>query len=173
MKKKTLYLALSAMLCALGVIILSVGSLVDVLDLTVAVMASLLCVYAVIEMRGAYPWMIWLVTSVLALLLLPQKTPALLYAAFTGFYPILKEKIEKRNLAVRMILKMLLFHLSMGAVLALLLVFFPAGLPMQDSPWLLAVLYLMLLLCFWLYDFALSRLITYYLIRLRPKFRIR
>ena len=94
-RKRTKYLTVSAMLCALSVIILSLGSLIEVLDITTAVLASLLCIYAVIEMGGAYPWLIWPVTSILALLLLPQKTPALFYALFAGFYPILKEKLEK------------------------------------------------------------------------------
>ena len=76
-RKRTKYLTVCAMLCALSVIILSLGSLIEVLDISVAVFASLLCIYAVIEIGGAYPWLVWLVTSVLALLLLPQKTPAL------------------------------------------------------------------------------------------------
>ena len=60
MSKKTSmqvkYLTVSAMLSALGVVMLGLGSLVEVLDLTFAVIASLLTVYAVIEIGGAYPW---------------------------------------------------------------------------------------------------------------------
>ena len=76
-RKQTKYLTVSAMLAALGVVLLSLGAMVEVLDISVAVLASLLTVYAVIEMGGAYPWLIWLVTSVLSLLLLPQKTPVI------------------------------------------------------------------------------------------------
>ena len=94
-RKRTKYLTVSAMLSALGVIFLALGAFIEVLDITTAVLASMLCIYAVIEMSGAYPWGIWVVTSILSLLLLPIKTPALFYALFAGFYPILKEKLER------------------------------------------------------------------------------
>ena len=79
MKGRTKYLTVSAMLAALGVILLGLGSLINTLDLTVAALASILCVWAVIEMGKTYAWMIWLVTSFLAILLLPQKTPGCFY----------------------------------------------------------------------------------------------
>ena len=73
-------LAVCSMLCALGVIMLSLGSLVDVLDITMAVVASLFCIFAVIEYGGSAPWMIYISTSLLALILAPMpKTAAFLY----------------------------------------------------------------------------------------------
>ena len=172
-RKRTKYLTVSAMLCALSVIILSLGSLIEVLDITTAVLASLLCIYAVIEMGGAYPWLIWPVTSTLALLLLPQKTPALFYALFAGFYPILKEKLEKLKNPISYILKLLVFHASLAAIVAGMKLFFPADLDMGDFWWMPALLYLLCLVCFVMYDFALTKLITFYLIRLRQRFRIK
>ena len=84
MSKKTSlqvkYLTVSAMLSALGVVMLGLGAVIEVLDITVAVIASLLVTYAVIEIGGPYPWLIWIVTSIVALLILPLKTPVLFYA---------------------------------------------------------------------------------------------
>ena len=95
-KKHTKRLTVSAMLAALGVVIMSLGALIESLDLTTAALASMLCIYAVIELGRGYPWMIWAVTSLLSLLLLPYpKTPALFYVLM-GAYPIIKEKLEKR-----------------------------------------------------------------------------
>ena len=172
-RKQTKYLTVSAMLCALGVILLSLGSLVEVLDITTAVLASLLCVYAVIEMGGAYPWLIWIVTSILALLLLPQKTPALFYALLAGFYPILKEKIEKLSRPIAWVLKLTVLHLSLGLIGLGVWVFFPSVLDMGGTKWMLVALYLASILCFVLYDVALSRMITFYLFKLRNRFRIK
>ena len=171
-RKRTKYLTVSAMLCALGVILLSLGSVIEVLDITAAVFASLLCIYAVIEMGGAYPWLIWLVTSFLALLLLPQKTPALFYALFAGFFPIVKEKLEKLTPVVAYLLKLAVFHLSLVSIVAGMKLFFPTSLDMGGFWWMPLALYGMCLLCFVLYDFALTRLITFYLIRLRHRFQI-
>lgn len=172
-RKQTKYLTVSAMLCALGVILLSLGSLVDVLDITMAVLASLFCVYAVIEIGGAYPWLIWLVTSLLSLLLLPTKTPALFYALFAGFYPILKEKLEKLSRPVSWVLKLVVFHVSLGVIVLVLRLFFPAALDMGRIRWMPLVLYLSCVACFVLYDYALSHMITFYLVKLRHRFRIK
>ena len=117
--------------------------------------------------------MIWLVTSSLALLLLPQKTPALFYALFAGFYPILKEKLEKLKNPLSYILKLLVFHASLAAIVAGMKLFFPADLDMGGFWWMSALLYLLCLVCFVMYDFALTKLITFYLIRLRQRFRIK
>ncbi len=167
------YITVSAMLCALGVVLMSVGALVEVLDLSTAVLASMLCVYAVIEIGGAYPWLIWLVTSTLALLLLPIKTPAIFYALFAGFYPILKEKLEKLSRPVGWLLKLVVFHLSLGVLFLIFKLFIPAALEDLGVWWLLAALYAMAVTCFVLYDVALTRLITFYLFRLRKHFRIK
>ena len=170
---KTKYITVSAMLCALGVILLGLGSVIEVLDLSTAVLASLLGVYAVIEMGKGYPWMIWLVTSILAILLLPLKTPALFYALFAGYYPILKEKLEKLPRVLSIVLKLAVFHLSLGLIYLLLKLFLPTMLETYGLQWLPWVLYGMLLVCFVLYDIALTRLITFYLLRLRKHFKIR
>lgn len=172
-RKQTKYLTVSAMFSALGVVFLMLGSLIEVLDISVAVLASLLTVYAVIEMGRAYPWLIWLVTSVLSLLLLPQKTPALFYTFFAGFYPILKEKLERLKPLASYFLKLIVFHLCLGAMVAVMFLFIPDALEINGMKWLPVALYLGSLACFVLYDFALTKIITYYLIRLRKRFGIK
>ena len=95
--RATRRLAVSAMLAALGVVLLLLGSFVEVLDLSMAAIASMLVVFAVIEMSRRYGVLIYAVTAVLSLLLLPTKTPALVYAAFAGYYPVLKAVLEGWN----------------------------------------------------------------------------
>ncbi|MBR2019901.1 MAG: hypothetical protein IKA05_05845 [Clostridia bacterium] len=172
-RKRTKYLTVSAMLSALGVIFLALGAFIEVLDITTAVLASMLCIYAVIEMSGAYPWGIWVVTSILSLLLLPIKTPALFYALFAGFYPILKEKLERLKRPLAFVLKLAVFHLSLGAIVLLLRLFFPEQLDWGGMQWLPIAMYVLCVAVFLLYDLALTRVITFYLIRLRQRFRIK
>lgn len=172
-QKRTKYLTVSAMLSALGVVILSLGALIEVLDITTAIVASFLIIYAVIELGGVYPWLIWLVTSSLAIILLPQKTPALFYAFFAGFYPILKEKLERRRTVVAYPLKLLVFHLSLGGLILVSRLFFPSLLETDGLWWMPVVLYLGGLFCFVIYDIALTRLISYYLIKLQKRFRVK
>ena len=167
------YITVSAMLSALGVILLAVGAFVEVLDLSTAVFASMLCIYAVIEIRGSYPWMIWLVTSILGLILLPIKTPAVFYALFFGFYPILKEKLEKLPRLISWILKPVIFHACIALIWGVFKLFIPVALEEMGGGRMLALLYALALVCFVLYDIALTRLITFYLFRLRGRFRIK
>lgn len=167
-------MVVGAMLSALGFIILALGAFVEVIDLSVAVIASLLCVYAVIEMGGIYPWLIWIVTSVLALLLLPQKTPALFYALFAGFYPMVKEKTEgKFRPAIAIPIKLAVFHVSLLAMYGILRLFLPAELEGLAGGWLIVGLYVAAVAVFLLYDYALTKLISGYLFKLRRYFKLK
>ena len=158
------------MLAALGVILLYLGALVEVVDISMAVIASLLCVFAVIEYGGSAPWLVFGVTAVLAVILVPVKTTALLYALFFGYYPILKEKFEKLNLVTSWICKEAVFNVAMVAMLASMKFLL---LEYTDIPFMLWVIVIALCeVVFVVYDFALSRLISLYVYRLRKRFKI-
>ncbi len=167
MRGRTKYLTVSAMLVALGVILLGLGSLINTLDLTVAALASILCVWAVIEMGKTYAWMIWLVTSFLAILLLPRKTPGCFYL-FIGLYPILKERLERLPRAVEWVLKIVIFH-AMIALCWLVLRIFVPGEAALEFGWLLLATYALALVAFLLYDYALTKLISFYLQKLQKR----
>ena len=161
-------LAVSAVISALGVVLLFVGALFQVLDLSMAAIVSLFTVFAVIEIRGSYPFLIYAVTSVLSLLLLPVKTPALIYALFAGYYPILKCVFERQlGRVTAWLLKLITF--SVGAAVA---VFVAMKVLLVDVSLLLANWWVLLLSIpvFVLYDVGLTRLITAYLVKWRPRF---
>ena len=164
-------LTVCAMLAALGVVLLYLGSMIEVADLSMAVLASLLCVFAVIEYGGSAPWLVFAVTGVLSLILIPQKTPAVFYLLFFGYYPIVKEKLEKMPRGVSWVLKEVIFNIALALVLLLSRFLLMAS---SATPWLLYVAFAMLAeLIFPLYDIAMTRLISLYLYRLRKRFRIK
>ena len=166
-KNQTKLLTVSAMLSALGVIVLGIGSVFQSLDLTTAALAAFFCIYAVIEMGGPYPWMIWAVTSFLGILLLPQKSPAVLFL-FIGCYPILKEKLERLRRWLCWLLKLVVFHAMAGLFLLTTKLFFPDEL-LLSMGWMLIVSYFVAVITFVVYDYALSKVITLYLLRLRQR----
>ena len=159
------------MLSALGVVLLYLGSLIEIVDVSMAVVASLLCVLAVIEYGGSAPWLVFGVTATLSLILVPQKAPALMYALFFGYYPILKEKFEKMKTATCWICKEIVFNVAL-AVIFVCLKFLVLG--YADIP---VVLYgIAVVLCeavFIIYDMALSRLISLYVWKLRKRFKFK
>ena len=166
-------LAICAMLSALSVVLLYAGSLIEVLDISMAVFASLLCIIAVIEYSGSAPWMIYGVTSILSLLLLPSKTPATLYALFFGFYPILKENFEKRGKLLCWVLKEAVFNVSLAFMITASILLLGLTDNALVTPITLSVLILLAELVFVLYDIALTRLITFYIVRLRSRLRFK
>ena len=85
----------SAILCALGVVILYLGALIETMDITMATLASFLVIVCMIEISGYMPYLTYAVTFAISLLLLPNKTVGLIYGLFFGYYPILKNYLEK------------------------------------------------------------------------------
>ncbi len=168
---KTKRIAVLSMLSALGVVILYAGALISVMDISAAVIASLLAVFAVIEYGKGAPWLVFAVTSLLSLLLLPQKTPAVMYALFFGYYPILKGIFEKRGRISSWVLKEISFHIALAAIyFAMRVLAFES----VDMP--VPMLALTVVLCeviFPLYDVALTRVISFYIYRLRDRLKIK
>lgn len=170
-KNNTKKLTVCSMLCALGVVLLLLGSFIEVMDIAMAALASLLCIFAVVEYGGAAPWLVYAVTGVLSLILLPNKTPAAMYVVFLGYYPIIKEKLEMLKKPIAWLLKELVFN---AALVALLVVAKFLLMPTVNDPWWLYVAVVVLAQAvFVLYDIALTRLITFYLIKLRHRFKFK
>ena len=167
-------LTVCALLAALGVVIMYLGSLIDVLDISMAVIASLLCVIAVIEYGKGAPWMIFLVTAILSFLLLPNKSPAYFYAVFFGFYPILKEKFEKRSRVVSWILKEITFNVCLAAmvVLTVFLLLDPTKSNLIN-PLTISIAVVLAEAVFIVYDIALTGLISFYIFNLRKRLKIK
>ncbi len=163
-------LTVCAMLAALGVVLLWIGSILEVAEISMAVVASLLCVIAVIEYGSASAWLVFAVTSVLSLILLPNKGVAATYVLFFGYYPIIKEKLERHSRVRRWVEKELIFHVALVAIFAVWrFVLFPTA---SKMPFVMALVMIALFeAAFVLYDVALTRLISYYLFRLRKRFR--
>ncbi len=159
------------MASALGTTILYLGSFIEALDISMAVLASVLCVIMVIEYGKGAPWSVFFVTSLLSLLLLPNKFPALLYTLFFGYYPIIKEKIEKiPSRIVGWIIKLCIFAAATG-LLFLLTTIFTVDVDIPGGTIMKAVFIVLIALTLILYDLAMTRIISFYIIRLRQRFK--
>ncbi len=170
-RKKTKRLTVSAMVSALSVVILYLGSFIEVLDLTMAVTASLFITVMVIEYGKGAPWSVFLVTSVLSLILLPQKLPALMYALFFGYYPIIKEYVERiPSKLLSWAIKLVIFAFATALLLLLSKLFVPE-VDMPMGALMTGAFIVLSALMLFLYDVALTRIITYYIVKLRHRFK--
>ncbi len=164
--KKSKKLATAAILSALGVVILLLGSVITVLDLTTVALASMLIMLAVIEIGGAYPYLIWFVTGILAVLLLPDKFGAVTYLCFGGVYPIFKAMFERLHYIVAWVLKFSFFNLTL--ILIVLFANYVFHIPDTGLGFEIA-LFAVCNVAFVCYDIASTQLITLYLIKLRRR----
>lgn len=182
--QKTRRLTASALLCALGAVLLCAGRLFDgTLDLSMAALASLITVWAAEELGGSYPWLIWLVTALLALILMPFNTAAWEYLLFAGLYPMLRVLLERVPRVLRIMIKVVLFNgvIALGVLVLWQLLFptaqsYPAALGAflggQGAHWgySLAV-WITANGAFVLYDFVIGRVIGAYRATLRSRFK--
>ena len=163
-------IVVTGVLVALSVIILYLGCAIEVLDLTMSAIVSLLVVVIVIEMGYKYAYFAYLATSILSLLLLPQKSPAIFYACFMGFYPIIKSHVERINSAVwRWVIKLITGNAALVAMFLLLSLFVPDEF---EGGWMLVATYILGLAAFIMYDIALTKLITLYFVKIRDRIKI-
>lgn len=183
--KKTKQLTVSSLLCAIGVALLFVGSVVETLDLSMAALASFLCVFAVIELSGKYSWMIYAATGLLSVILMPYSMGGWFYLLFFGYYPIIKEKLEKLKKPVEWLLKIITLNLALIiCVFAAYFLFFgqTEGKSVFDAFTLVfgdsgvgeimaIVIYALVNVVFVIYDIALTRLITLYFYKIRHRFK--
>ena len=168
MKNNTKKLALAAVMSALCFILLLLGSVITVLDLSAAAMASFVIIFCVIELGGYYPYLVWLVTSVIALLLLPDKFGATVFGLFAGIYPILKSYLERLPRSLSWVLKIITFNIVLTVIIAASR--FVLGIPAEEINFSLTV-YGICNLTFVLYDIATTRIISLYLFKLRKRFK--
>lgn len=155
------------MLTALGVVLLTAGSLFQTIDLTMAAVASLCVVLAMIELGGREALLIYIATSILSLLLVPQKLIAAEYVLFAGLYPLIKSLAEHLTTLFSWVVKLIFANLSLTLlVLAGKLLF---SMPIE-SGWLMAATYLLVNVTVVVFDIALTKLITFYYVRLQKRF---
>jgi hypothetical protein len=176
---RTKRVAVSGMMVALGVIILYMGSLIEVLDISMAAIASILCIIAVIEYGKIYAIMVFGATAILAMLVLPEKYTPSLYALLIGYYPILKELIERigkksifsqRGFSVlRWAIKLVFFNcaLLVFALVAKYILLLP-----EAEKWMQITMFVLANAVFVVYDIALTRLISTYIFTVRSRLRL-
>ena len=166
--KLTKKLAFTAVLSALAVVILYLGAILDILDLSAAAIASLCVLFLLCELGTRFALAGYAVISTLSLLLLPTKTGAIVFTAFLGYYPVAKYWFEKKlPRPLSWVCKFALLNASV--CLMLLLVRYV----MVDPLWLEITTLVGCNLAFLLLDILMDRLLVLYVRLWRKKLHIR
>lgn len=153
-------------MAAMCVAILSIGSLFESLDITLAIFAGLVVLVIATEYGDRAGFSVYAVAGILALLL-PVKSPAVLFLALGGWYPIVQKKINMLRPFYAFAVKALILN----AVLAALLLLSALVTGIVDATWVYAVLFVIGNLCFYLYDILLDRVMLWYILKLRKRLK--
>ncbi|MBQ6380387.1 MAG: hypothetical protein IJJ41_02140 [Clostridia bacterium] len=129
--KQSFKIAFGGIICAFSVILVLLGN-IPMAEYLGPTFAGMLLAWAVIETGALQSLWIYLATAGLAFLLSGNKEPALLYALFFGYFPILKDVLQRKVKfrAVRWVIKFIVFNLSMVVVYLLLIYVF--GMPLEE-----------------------------------------
>ena len=159
-------LSICSLMAAMCVAILAIGSLFESLDITLAIFAGLVVLVIATEYGDRAGFSVYAVAGILALLL-PVKSPAVLFLALGGWYPIVQKKINMLRPFYAFLVKVLILN----AVLAALLLLSALVTGIVDATWVYAVLFVIGNLCFYLYDILLDRVMLWYILKLRKRLK--
>lgn len=170
--KPSVKIAFGAILTALSVILLFLGGITGTLDLAAAALASFCVIFAVIEMGYGSAFLVYAAASVIGIIL-PIKTPALFFAAFFGYYPLVKSFSEKLSIIVSYVIKLAVYSVAYFVMIALSLVVITEDIATGNKLiFFYGALYLICVVILIIYDIALTRIITAYNLSWRKKLGI-
>ena len=165
--------ALGGIVSALAVIAMLVTYLSPLLVYTAPPLAGILLILIVNEIGYRWAFGTYVSISLLSVFLIADKESAVFFTMFFGYYPILKLLMDShiKSRIVRIVLKFLLFNVSVAASVAVCVFVF--HIPYDDfseSGYLMIVVFwVMLNLLMFVYDFLIKALQNLYCRKLRDR----
>ena len=159
--------AYPAILSALALILVYLGSIAPTGSWGIVAAAGLLPAAAVISVSLTAGFLCWASAAVLAFLLVPDKLCALLFGVLFGLYPMVKALVERlRKKPLEYVLKLAFFNAAFTVVCLTVAGTVTDFLPrvLASSVW---VLYGSANVVFLLYDYGFSKLTALYIARVQ------
>ena len=129
--KKSFKTALGGIITAFSVILILLDN-IPMSEYIGPTFAGILLAWAVIEMGAVHSLWIYAAASILAFILSANKEPVLLYVMFFGYFPVLKDVLQRKVKlrVVRWVIKFAVFNAAMiGCYFLLVYVF---GMPLEE-----------------------------------------
>lgn len=166
---QTKKITLSAMMVALGTAFMVLGAVIEVLDLTVCALASMLVVFVYLEIGSYYPWLVWICTSLATALIYPGSIIWAEYLLVFGIYPLIKAYIERLPRWSWIIVKLIYINAVVWGMFCISE--FLLGIPFfeDDSRLLIVITYVLTNIAFLAYDLFITVMVRFYFVKLRPR----
>ena len=94
-RRATRWLVTCALLCALAVVTLTMGALIELFDLTAAAVAAVVLLPILLCYGVRYAILAYVVTGILGVILMPQSLGAWMFLGLTGYYPLVKKLLDR------------------------------------------------------------------------------
>lgn len=168
---QTKKITLSAMMVALGTAFMIIGAVIEVLDLTVCALASMLVVFIFLEIGSYYPWLVWVCTSLATGLLYPAILIWVEYALIFGVYPLIKAYIEKLPRWSWIIVKLVYANAVIWALFFICEKLLGVPFFTDEARWMRILTYILTNVAFLAYDLFITVMVRFYYDKLRPRFK--
>ena len=159
MKTKTKNTAICGLMTALSVVLMMLTTIIPVFMYVIPIVTGLIVLLVADISHKKWALGVYFSTAFLSLLLITDKEAALTYALFFGYYPLIKDIIEKLPKWLSRALKLILFNVSAVGIGAIsFYVFGVSGEEYNEfGKYTIPILLVMANIAFILYDFCLTR----------------
>ena len=159
--------AYPAILSALALVLVYLGSIAPTGSWGIVAAAGLLPAAAVVSVSLKAGFLCWAAAAILAFLLVPDKFCVLLFGVLFGLYPMVKSLVERlQKKPLEYALKLAFFNVAFTLIWLIMAAAVAASLPqiLGSSAW---VLYAAANVVFIMYDYGFSKLIALYIARVQ------
>lgn len=172
MKNKTKNTAISGLMTALSVVLMMLTTLIPVFMYVIPIATGLVVLFVADISDKKWGVGVYFSTAFLSLFLITDKEAALTYALFFGYYPLIKDIIEKLPKAWGWLLKLALFNASaVGIGVISFYLFGVSGEEYEEfGKFTIPILLIMANVAFVLYDFCITKN-RFLLMRLSERFK--
>lgn len=168
--KKAAEISFSGIACALSFVLLYIGSAIWILAYTAPIACGIIMAFQNRTFGKKYALCVFFATGLLSLLFVPDKEAALVYIFFFGYYPIIKETLEKiRPRLISYIVKLIIFNA--GITVSQLLLVYVFGIPLENDfgKWGIPLFFILFNLLFISYECLYSAMLKLYEVKIEKR----
>lgn len=157
--------SINGIFAALAVILLFFATVLPTSRISLFVLSSFFVSVIILEYGVLNGWTFYIVSSLVAFIVVPSKHELFPYAVFFGLYGIIKFYIEKIDgIVLEYVLKIAFFNVSLTSAVIFVKEFFFEAVRV-DFPWLVVILILQVV--FVIYDYVYTLFIQWYKNKIR------
>lgn len=174
-KKVSYKVSLGGIVSALCLVLMFLTAVFPPLNITLPLFAGMLMTVVAIEVSPSWAWVTYATVAILSFFITPDKEAAIFFTVFFGFYPILKDTVEKiKSKILKWLLKFVVFNIAIVIIYQLTVKLLGTVDLIEEfgfmKQFMLPGLIIMFNGIFILYDITLSMVKTAYLKWFRPTF---